>query len=147
MPKSHRGGGRKVELEELLTQSDILHLLVGVNAENYGRIGSSELAMMRRGATLINCGRAHLTQEAALEQELRSGQINAILDVYFEEPTPADSLLEGLSNVILTPHNAGFPGRGRFVPFLLDEFNRFLRGEPLHGEISAARFATMTKEY
>ena len=51
-----------------------------------------------------------------------------------------------LDNVILTPHNAGYTGRDRFFPFLLDEFHRFFNGETMQSEISRKRFLTMTNE-
>jgi phosphoglycerate dehydrogenase-like enzyme len=137
-------GAVKVPLEELLRESDIFHCLVGVNRETYRRIGRSELAMMKTGAALVNGGRARLLDNDALIDELKTGRIRAFLDVFESEPLEADSPLVTMDNVILTPHNAGFPGRDRFMPFLLDEFNRFFTGGQMVSEISKARFETMT---
>ena len=51
-----------------------------------------------------------------------------------------------MPNLVMTPHNAGFPGRKEFLPFLLDEFHRAWQGEKNLCEISAKRFETMTVE-
>lgn len=139
-------GGEKATLEELLRESDIFHCLVGVSKENFLKIGAAEFGLMKDGATFINGGRARLTQEAALLDVLRSGRINAILDVFHEEPLPDDSPFNDLDNVIYTPHNAGFTGRDRFLPFLLDEFRRFFGGEEMESEITRQRYLTMTNE-
>lgn len=136
---------QKVTLDELLRESDIFHCLVGVNKDTCRRIGGRELAMMKDGAALVNGGRARLLDGAALTAELQSGRIRAFLDVFDSEPLEEDSPLLKLDNVIMTPHNAGFTGRDRFLPFLLDEFNRFFSGEPMISGISKARFETMTR--
>lgn len=140
-------GATKASFEEVLQKSDLLLLLAASTAENFEKIGSAELKMMRDDAVLINCGRAWLTQENALIAELKSGRIRAIIDVFHKEPTVENYVLESLPNVILTPHNAGYPGREEFVPFLLDEFHRYLSGEPLVGEINSRRFQLMTEEH
>jgi phosphoglycerate dehydrogenase-like enzyme len=139
-------GGVKATLEEIFAQSDIVHCLVGVSKENYLRIGEKEFAMMKDGATFINGGRARLSQEKPLLEALQSGRISAILDVFHEEPLPDNSPFNALDNVIYTPHNAGFTGRDRFLPFLLDEFHLFFSGKPMLSEISLKRYLTMTNE-
>ena len=139
-------GAQKATLEELLTQSDVFHCLVGVNDQTFQRLGAAEFAMMKDGATFVNGGRARLTKEDELVAELQKGRIKAFLDVFYQEPLPEDSPLYQLDNVILTPHNAGYTGRDRFLPFLLDEFDRFFRGEKMLSEISKSRFLTMTNE-
>ncbi len=140
-------GATKATLEEVLSQADVFHCLVGVSKENYQRLGDKEFALLKNGATFVNGGRARLTQEDALLRGLQSGRFSAILDVFYKEPLPDDSPFNQLDNVILTPHNAGFTGRDRFLPFLLDEFNRFFNGEPMQSDISKKRFLTMTNEH
>ena len=103
--------------------------------------------MMKDGATFINAGRARLLKEDELIAELQKGRISAFLDVFYTEPLQPDSPLVALENVIMTPHNAGFTGRDRFFPFLLDEFNRFFNGETMQSGISKSRFLTMTNEH
>ena len=141
-----RNGAQRATLEELLRESDIFHCLVGVNQETFQRLGAKEFAMMKDGATFVNGGRNRLLQTDALIAELKTGRIQAFLDVFDSEPLSPNSPLVMLDNVILTPHNAGFTGRDRFLPFLLDEFHRFFSGEKMLSAISKARFETMTHE-
>ena len=139
-------GAKKASLEELLTRSDIFHCLVGANKENLRRIGAKEFAMMKEGSVFVNAGRSKLSCPDALLEALKSGHIRAILDVFESEPLEEDSPLYELDNVIMTPHDAGYTGRDRFLPFVLDEFDRFFRGEPMLAEITRARQKTMTVE-
>jgi len=139
-------GAEKASMEQVFAESDIIHLLAGVNHDNLFRIGAKELKLIKPNATLINGGRARLVQEQPLLAELQTGRFNAVFDVFYQEPLPADSPFLRLGNVIYTPHNAGYTGRERFVPFILEEFGRLFRGEPLLGEISRQRHSTMTDE-
>lgn len=139
-------GAEKASFEQVFSQSDIIHSLVGVNSENLYKVGADELAMIRDGATLINCGRAKLFQEQPLVEALKTGRFTAILDVFHQEPLPDDSELRGLPNVILTPHNAGYTGRGLYIPFIFDQFNRFFTTGKMDYEISLNRYLTQTNE-
>ena len=139
-------GAHKASLEELLRESDIFHCLVGVTPDTLRRLGAAEFAMMKDGAVLVNAGRARLLDGDALNAELQTGRIRAFLDVFDSEPLEARSPLLMLDNVVLTPHNAGFTGRDRFMPFLLDEFNRLFSGEKMLSAISRSRFETMTQK-
>jgi len=97
-----------VNLRELLAQSDFVSVCAPLTAETRHLIGAAELALMKPSAILINTARGPLVDEAALVESLRSGGIAAAgLDVFEEEPLPANSPLLGLANVVLTPHSAG----------------------------------------
>ena len=101
-------GVRLVGLRELLAQSDFVSVCAPLTAETRHLIGAAELALMKPSAILINTARGPLVDEAALVEALRSGRLAAAgLDVFEEEPLPADSPLLGLANVVLTPHTAG----------------------------------------
>ncbi len=139
-----RAGMRKAELPELLAEADVVLTLGALTAETTGMIGSRELAMLRDGTTLINAGRGRLIDEPALCRELATGRINAILDVFHEEPLPTDSPLLRLPNVILTPHNAGRPSRSGYITLILEEFRRFFDGAALLHEITRERAGQMT---
>ena len=100
-------GVRKVGLEELLKTCDVVSLQAPSTPETHHMIGAKQLAMMRDGTIFINTARSWLVDEAALLGELKQGRLMAALDVFDEEPLPANSPLRSLSNVYLLPHVAG----------------------------------------
>src|SRR6202030_2368998 len=68
-------------------------------------IGAKELALLPRGARVLNCARGGIINEEALAEALRSGHLaGAALDVFVQEPPPADHPLLKLPNVVVTPH-------------------------------------------
>lgn len=113
-------GGRFVELDELLAQSDIISLHCPLNEATRHLINAQSLARMKRGAMLINTGRGPLVDTPALIEALKSGQLGYLgLDVYEEEadiffadrsdqPLQDDVLARLLTfpNVIITAHQA-----------------------------------------
>ena len=132
-------GVRKLELHELLTSSDVVSLHAPILPETRHMIGAEQLALMPEGALLVNSARAWLVDQQALLEALRAGRIDAVLDVFDEEPLPASSPLRSLPNVILTPHVAGVARepRAHQLEMIADEFERFFRGRPLRHEIRA----------
>jgi D-3-phosphoglycerate dehydrogenase len=100
--------GRLVSLGEVLAQADFLSLHVPITDETDGMIGMAEIAQMKPTAYLINTARAAVVDETALYKALQQHQIaGAALDVFWQEPLPADSPWLELDNVLLTPHLAG----------------------------------------
>ncbi len=94
-------------LARLLEASDILSLHVPLTAETEKLMNQPRLARMKRGAILINTARGGLVDETALLRALTDGHLaGAGLDVFAEEPTPADNPLFALPNVVLSPHIA-----------------------------------------
>ena len=136
----------KTQFNEIFAKSDVILLLSSLTPKTTGMVGQEQLALIKDDAVLINCGRGKLVDEAALYAELGKGRFTGILDVFHQEPLPETSPLLTMSNVILTPHNAGRPSRGCYVPFILDEFKRFFNGRPLEGEVSRERAGTMTSQ-
>ncbi len=95
------------DLSALLEEADILSLHLPLVAETERLIDALALSRMKKGAILVNTARGNLVDEAALVVALRSGQLAAAgLDVFAEEPLPADSPLLSLDNVVLMPHLA-----------------------------------------
>jgi D-3-phosphoglycerate dehydrogenase len=91
-----------------LPTTDILTVHLPLGPESRGLIGSQELAALPPHAFVINAARGGIVDEAALYDALTSGKIAAAaLDVFDQEPPPADHPLFTLPNVLLTPHNAG----------------------------------------
>jgi phosphoglycerate dehydrogenase-like enzyme len=94
------------DADDLLARADILslHGLAGPRPV----VGTRELALMRRGAILVNTARGALVDETALIAALENGQLrSAALDVFVPEPLPAGSPLTTCPNLILTPHIGG----------------------------------------
>ena len=99
-------GVKYVELDELLTTSDIVTLHVPLTDETRHMINKETLAKMKRGSFLVNTARGPIVDEHDLVEALRSGHLaGAALDVYDNEPN-IDPELIGMPNVITTPHIA-----------------------------------------
>lgn len=95
-------------LNELLRTSDVVSLHVPLNPTTRHMIGRDELALMHAESILINTSRGPVIDEAALIETLSAGAIaGAGLDVFDQEPPPADNPLFGLDTVVLTAHFAG----------------------------------------
>jgi D-3-phosphoglycerate dehydrogenase / 2-oxoglutarate reductase len=91
--------------DELLPKCDFLTLHIPLLPDTKDFIGARELAMLPKGARVLNVARGGVVNEQALVDALKSGQIaGAGLDVYETEPTPADHPLLQAPNVVLTPH-------------------------------------------
>lgn len=97
-------GITKLELDDLLVQSDIISLHVPKTPDTSNIINATALNKMKKGSLLINCARGGLVDELALKVALESGHLRgAALDVFAEEPAK-ENLLFGMPNVICTPH-------------------------------------------
>ena len=100
-------GVRFVALDALLAESDVLSLHLLLTDETRGFLDRGRLALLKPGAILVNTARGALVDEAAMIEALRSGRLaHAALDVFGEEPLPAEHPLAALENVTLTAHSA-----------------------------------------
>jgi D-3-phosphoglycerate dehydrogenase len=98
-------GAVPVGLPTLLAESDYISVHVPLTPETRHMIGRAELALVKPGAILVNTARGPVLDERAVADALRSGQLGgAGLDVFEEEPLPANSPLRQLDNVIFTDH-------------------------------------------
>lgn len=101
-------GARHVSLDALLRESDVVSLHLRLNDESRGILGREQFQLLRPTAYLVNTARGALVDGDVLLDALRHDRIaGAALDVFDEEPLPADHALRSLPNVVLTPHNAG----------------------------------------
>jgi D-3-phosphoglycerate dehydrogenase len=92
-------------LEALLPLCDFLTIHVPMTDETKGLIGERTIQLLPKGARLLNVARGGIIDEAALVEALKSGRIaGAALDVFVEEPPPANSPLLTAPNIVLTPH-------------------------------------------
>ena len=100
---------RRVSLDELLQESDIITLHVPLGTQTRHMISDREFGLMKPTVVFINACRGPVVDEAALIRALESGGIaQAGLDVLEEEPTPPDNPLLHMDNVLVTPHLASF---------------------------------------
>ncbi|MEO8604952.1 MAG: hydroxyacid dehydrogenase [bacterium] len=127
-----RLGVERVELDDLLARADVVSLHAPALPETHHLLDARRLALLRDGATLINTARGALVEHSALERELCSGRIDAVIDTTEPEILPPDSPLYDLPNVFLTPHIAGAMGAEtqRLASLAIDEIERYARGEP-----------------
>ena len=92
-------------LDEVLSRADFLTVHTPLTNETRGIVGREAFARMKPGARIINCARGGLIDESALYEAIKSGIIaGAALDVFEQEPPPANHPLLQLDEVIVTPH-------------------------------------------
>jgi len=131
-----------VDLPNLLRLSDIVSLHVSLNSRTKQLIGEKELKLMKKDAFLINTSRGAVIDESALIESLQQERIGgAALDVFEEEPLPANSPLRTLNNVILTPHSAGEPDglyfHSRRFKFFAENIRKVSEGKPPKGALNS----------
>jgi D-3-phosphoglycerate dehydrogenase len=106
-----RGNARSVSFRELLETADVVTLHVDGKPQNKNLFGADEFAAMKEGACFLNLSRGFVVDHEALAACLKSGRIaGAAIDVFPSEPESGvgfKSALQGLPNVILTPHVGG----------------------------------------
>lgn len=100
-------GTEPCDLNTLLSVSRIVFVLAAPTVRNGGFIGAPELALLRDGSQLILLSRAEVMDFDALRAELRSGRIQAAIDVFPQEPFSASDELRGEESVLLSAHRAG----------------------------------------
>ena len=126
-------GVTRMELDDLLRESDIVTVHLPLTHETRGIIGRHELSLLKPTAVLVNTCRGPIVDEVALTEVLSEGRIlGAALDVLEQEPPAPDNPLLKLNNVLLTPHVAGvtydtWTRRGEFV---FRNLQRVWEGEP-----------------
>lgn len=125
-------------LGELLPETDLLICCLPHTPETIGLLSASRIALVKRGALLVNVGRGSLIDESALISTLKNGRLSgAVLDVFALEPLPESSPLWDMENVLITPHISG-PSFGHFpeverriAGICADNISRYLSGNPL----------------
>ena len=132
-----KGTIKAVSKEELFKQSDVVSLHVVLSDRSRGIVGEKELGMMKKSALLVNTSRGGLIDEKPFLKALQEGSIRgAALDVYWEEPLPADSPWRSKdfkSEVVLSPH-MGYVNAGtmnRWYEEQAENLERWLKGEEL----------------
>ncbi len=133
--RAERHGVAFLPLEDLLETSDVISLHLLLTPETNGFLGPEELDRMKPDAVLVNTARAELVDQAALVERLRDGRIAAAgLDVFWNEPLPADHPLLELDNVVLTPHVAFNTPEAiaAMMDIAIDNLARYFEGSPIN---------------
>ncbi|MGW2716779.1 D-2-hydroxyacid dehydrogenase [Streptomyces sp. NPDC001492] len=129
-------------LRSALTEADYVVLAAPLTQGTRGMVDAPVLAAMKPGARLINVGRGGLVDEEALVDHLAAGRLaGAALDVFAQEPLPAESPLWNLPGVMISPHTAGetTDEREALIEVFLDNFARHLEGRPLRNVVDKRR--------
>lgn len=135
-------GAKKVSLEWLMANCDVVSLHEANTPANRHMINASNISLMKPGARFINTARGGLVNEDALVERLKKGDISAYLDVTDPEPPPAGHPFYTLPNCFLTPHIAGSLSREvEFVgDYVVRELENYLSGRPLEAEYDLGLF-------
>ena len=129
----------------------VLHCpIVSVHAaqtpETFHLIDAAALAQLPDGALLINSARGSLVDPDALVAELETGRISAALDVYAHEGGAQPAALRACPNVLLLPHKAAYPAGAHMTAGVIDDLERYARGEPMRLRVSYEQYCHMTQE-
>jgi phosphoglycerate dehydrogenase-like enzyme len=134
---------RADELDALLPAADFVILTVPHTPETEGFMNRARFQEMKKTAFFINIGRGMTTRLDDLAAAIEAGEIaGAGLDVFEQEPLPADHKLWTLPGVLITPHTAGHGPYldERRYEIILDNCRRFLAGQPLRNLVDKARW-------
>ena len=126
---------RYVELDELLSQSDVIALHCPLFPETEGIVNKENIAKMKDGVIILNNSRGPLIVEQDLVDALNSGKVAAAgLDVVSTEPIKGDTPLLGAKNCIITPHISWAPkeSRKRLMDIAVNNLEEFLKGSPVN---------------
>lgn len=131
--RAAEAGARRVEKDALFAQADVLSVHLVLSDRTRGLVGPRELGLMKPGAILINTSRGPIVDERALLDALRAGRLRgAGLDVFDQEPLPADHPLRTCPRTVLTPH-LGYVSEETYRHFYgdtVDNIAAWLAGSP-----------------
>lgn len=140
-----RFGVENVSMASLAAHADILVLCAAANAGTRSLLEARHIESLKPGAVLVNVARASLVANDALIARLRRGDLYAALDVFDQEPLPADSVWRSLPNVYLTPHRAGgvMASVERILRYLSDDLRAFFAGQERRHALTETMIAAL----
>jgi D-3-phosphoglycerate dehydrogenase len=144
MEKSFAGVER-MPFEELLAEADVVCVHVPLNHETYHLLSTAAMNRMKKGAYLVNASRGPVVDEKALVAALDSGHLGgAGLDVFEQEPTPADNPLLRMETVFFSPHvgGAALEAEARALEVIRDNLTRVLDGEEPSNVVNGVRLGS-----
>lgn len=126
----------------LMPEVDFVAVCAPGTADTRHLIGRDEIALLKRGAGLVNFGRARVVDYEALRERLQRREMSAVLDVFDPEPLPASSPLWHTPNLIITPHSSS-DDEDYYTPRTLDlvfeNMKRFVVGTRLVNRVNKKR--------
>jgi phosphoglycerate dehydrogenase-like enzyme len=137
-------GAAAGSLDSVLEESSVVSIHASLTDETVGLLDGERLDRLPDGALLVNTARGPIVDEDALLDRLRDGELEAALDVYWEEPLPEAHPLRSLDNVLLQPHTAGWAHGSGIAETVVEELERFVADEPLRHEIPHSQYELMT---
>jgi phosphoglycerate dehydrogenase-like enzyme len=125
-------GCEPASLERVLSEPRVLFVLAGVTTENEGFLGRDELLRIREDAAVVLVSRAEVVDFAAFCELAQQGRFRAAVDVFPEEPVPADDPVRACDRILFSSHRAGgIPSSyARICEMLMDDIDLILRGLP-----------------
>ena len=128
------------DLDGALPATDILIISLPGTGETFRMLDARRLALLPDGALVVNVGRGTVVDQKELERELRAGRLHAALDVFEQEPLPADDTLWDCPNLLIAPHVAGnmtLPyTKDRIVELFLEDLENYCAGKPLLRQVN-----------
>jgi phosphoglycerate dehydrogenase-like enzyme len=131
--KAAAAGAELVTKEELFARADVVTLHLILSDRSRGLVGAAEIARMKKGAILVNTSRGPLIDQAPLLAALHEGRIRAGLDVYEQEPLPANHPLLAAPGTLLTPH-LGYVSTQNYAAYFqgaVEAIEAYLAGKPI----------------
>jgi phosphoglycerate dehydrogenase-like enzyme len=130
---------RPKQCGQVLPKADFVLSTLPLTPETDGLVGRAELDLLPRHAGIVNLGRGRVMDYDALMEKLRKGELSgAVLDVFYEEPLPANSPLWSTPNLIMSPHCAVDDESvyvERCLDIFFDNLKRFFAGRPLNNVV------------
>jgi D-3-phosphoglycerate dehydrogenase / 2-oxoglutarate reductase len=143
-------GITKASLEDAIVRGDFITVHTPLTKETRHLIDKNALEKMKPGVRIVNCARGGIIDEYALADALIRGHVaGAAIDVFEEEPVPADHPLLPLQNVVVTPHLGAstVEAQVNVAIEVADEIGRILRGLPFHNAVNLPAMSVQQKEY
>jgi len=127
-------------LADFAADLDYLVCVMPNTSETRGLVGRTLLAALPPRAVFVNPGRGSVVDEQALAEALHAGRLaGAVLDVFVDEPLPADHPFWRTPNLLITAHTAALSVPRDIAPLFLDNYDRWSRGQPLRCRVDFDR--------
>lgn len=125
-------------IDDALRRSDVLVVVVPLTDLTRGLIGAERLDLLPEGALVVNIARGGIVDEQALRERLRDGRLGGVaLDVFDDEPLPADSPWWSEPGALVTPHVAGLAPQyhAQTLDLVVENLTRVASGRPVLNEV------------